>query len=109
MSTAEMRLATRGPFHLQTTVRVLRRRPANPLDVWDGSRYLRLLTLESGRVLTAVTNAGTVDEPDLRVALLARDPDAVVLGGLDEIGGTRFHSSPDCGAIAAARPAILRA
>lgn len=189
MSTAEMRLATRGPFHLQATVRVLQRRPANPLDVWDGSRYLRVLTLESGRVLTAVTNAGTVAKPDLRVALLARDPDAVVQGDLDEIGrrialvlglnvdpaplhraalsepnlrqvasalrgmrppcfsglfetflsvipfqqlsldagisivrriverfghvldyaGTRFHSSPDCGAIAAARPAALRA
>lgn len=68
------RLATRAPFHLQATVRVLQRRPVNRVDVWDGDRYLRVLPAENGHVLAAVTNRGTAARPDLRFSLLAGNP-----------------------------------
>lgn len=73
---AQGSLATRAPFCLQTTVRVLQRRPVNRVDVWDGDRYLRVLPVGNGHVLAAVTNSGTVDRPDLRFALLAAEPRA---------------------------------
>jgi 3-methyladenine DNA glycosylase/8-oxoguanine DNA glycosylase len=61
------RLATRGPFHLEATVRVLQRRPTNLVDVWDHKeRYLRVLATADGLALVEVTNRGTIDEPDIR-------------------------------------------
>jgi len=77
---AQARLITRGPFHLQATVRVLQRRPVNRVDVWDGSRYLRVLPVGNGHVLAAVMNRGTVNRPDLDFALLAGDPRAAWRG-----------------------------
>lgn len=70
---AQRRLTTRGPFHLQATVRVLQRRPVNRVDVWDENRYLRVVPVEGGHVLAAVTNRGTVSSPDIRFSLLAAD------------------------------------
>jgi 3-methyladenine DNA glycosylase/8-oxoguanine DNA glycosylase len=63
------RLATRAPFHLEATVRVLQRRPTNLVDVWAGDRYLRVLTTPGGLVLVEVVNAGTIDAPELRLRL----------------------------------------
>lgn len=64
------RLATRAPFHLEATVRVLQRRPRNLVDVWDEKmRYRRVLTTPEGLALVEITNGGTVDEPDLRLAV----------------------------------------
>jgi len=80
-----MRLATRGPFHLQATVRVLQRRPINPLDVWDGGRYLRVLRMERGCVLVGVHNAGTIVKPDLHFVVLAHESDVDVKENLPEI------------------------
>jgi DNA-3-methyladenine glycosylase II len=74
------RLTTRGPFHLQATVRVLQRRPVNRVDVWEGDRYLRVLPVENGHVLVAVTNRATVARPDLCFSLLAAHPGAVHRG-----------------------------
>ena len=70
-------LGTRRPFHLQATVRVLQRRPANRVEVWDKNRYLRVLPVENGHVLAAVTNRGTVTRPCLQLALLAGYPRAM--------------------------------
>jgi DNA-3-methyladenine glycosylase II len=67
----DQRLATAAPFHLEATVRVLQRRPANLVDVWDDTRYLRVLSTENGLALVAVTNRGTVDAPDVRFEVLA--------------------------------------
>lgn len=78
-------LITRGPFHLQATVRVLQRRPVNRVDVWDGKWYLRVLSLQSRDVLAAVTNRGTAFRPELRVALLPAHPSAVLHSELDEV------------------------
>src|SRR5712672_249238 len=58
-------LATPAPFHLEATVRVLQRRPSNPVDVWEHGRYLRLLALPEGLALVEVENCGTIDEPDV--------------------------------------------
>jgi len=66
-------LATRAPFHLEATVRVLQRRPANAVDVWDRGTYQRLLALPSGLVLTEVRNRGTIARPRLLLAISAGD------------------------------------
>ncbi|MHB8417548.1 MAG: DNA-3-methyladenine glycosylase family protein [Myxococcales bacterium] len=62
-------LPVRSPFHLETTVRLLQRRPANPLDVWDGRRYRRVLRAGDALVLCTVENQGTVDAPRLTLRL----------------------------------------
>lgn len=69
-----LRLATRAPFHLEATVRVLQRRPANLVDVWEHGRYLRVLTTADGLVLVEVADAGTVDDPDVRLRVLRGHP-----------------------------------
>ena len=62
----EGRLATRGPLHLEATVRVLQRRPTNRVDAWERGRYLRVLRREPNLSLIEVENLGTVGAPDLR-------------------------------------------
>jgi DNA-3-methyladenine glycosylase II len=59
-------LPTRAPFHLEATVRVLQRRPANLVDVWDDGRYSRVLAVGDRLVIVEVRNRGTIDAPDLR-------------------------------------------
>ncbi len=66
-------LATRAPFNLEATVRVLQRRPGNAVDVWDRGRYLRVLTLSKGLALTEVHNRGTIASPDLVFAIKSGD------------------------------------
>ncbi|MGE0158785.1 MAG: DUF488 family protein [Gemmatimonadales bacterium] len=63
-------LPTRAPFHLEATVRVLQRRAANPVDVWEDGRYLRVLPTSDGLVLVGVVDHGTIDAPDVRFDLL---------------------------------------
>lgn len=65
-----VRLATRAPFHLEATVRVLQRRPTNPVDCWMHERYRRVLTTSAGLALVEVANEGTVDSPDVRLRVL---------------------------------------
>jgi len=69
-------LATRAPFHLEATVRVLQRRPANAVDLWERGAYERVLTLSRGPVLIEVKSHGTVDDPDLRLSIRAGDASA---------------------------------
>lgn len=69
-------LATRAPFHLEATVRVLQRRPANAVDRWERGAYQRVLTLSHGAVLIEVRNHGTVDSPNLRLSIRAGDASA---------------------------------
>ena len=59
------RLATRAPFHLEATVRVLQRRQTNLVDVWEQGRYLRVLSTADGLALVEVANRGTIDDPDV--------------------------------------------
>jgi len=64
-------LDTRGPFHLEATVRVLQRRPTNLVDVWEDDRYLRVLATPDGPVLVEVVNQGTIARPRLRCRVLS--------------------------------------
>lgn len=69
-------LETRAPFHLEATVRVLQRRPANLVDVWRDDRYLRLARTREGLALVEVVNRGTVEAPDVRWSVREGDPSA---------------------------------
>jgi len=60
------------PFRLDLTVWVLRRRPSNLVDRWDGQTYRRVLVLDSQPVEAAVTQTGLSDSPRLRVTLTGR-------------------------------------
>ncbi|MGH9318388.1 MAG: DUF488 family protein, partial [Vicinamibacteria bacterium] len=71
---ADGRLATRAPFHLEATVRVLQRRPANRVEVWEPDRYLRVLRTADELALVEVQNEGTIDEPDVRFSLRGGNP-----------------------------------
>jgi DNA-3-methyladenine glycosylase II len=64
-------LATKAPFHLEATVRVLQRRPANRVDRWENGRYLRVLNVGRRSILVEVENCGTIDDPDVRLAILS--------------------------------------
>jgi DNA-3-methyladenine glycosylase II len=64
-------LATRAPFHLEATVRVLQRRATNVVDVWDDGRYLRLFELSGGLTLVAVRDHGKITRPRLRLTIEA--------------------------------------
>jgi DNA-3-methyladenine glycosylase II len=72
---AAVRLAAAAPFHLEATVRVLQRRPASH-EVWEPGRYLRVFNTTDGLILTAVTNRGSIDAPDVRLSFLAGAPTA---------------------------------
>ena len=64
-----LRLPVRAPFHLEATVRVLQRRPANLIDTWDGDNYRRVVRWADRVALLEVNNAGTIDVPDLRLTI----------------------------------------
>jgi 3-methyladenine DNA glycosylase/8-oxoguanine DNA glycosylase len=70
---AGTRLATASPFHLEATVRVLQRTPANRADSWEQRRYLRVLTHGGDLALIAVENHGTIDAPELRMTVREGD------------------------------------
>lgn len=64
-----IRLTTRGPFHLEATVRVLQRRPVNRVDLWTGGRYWRVLGTAERPLLAEVVNLRTIEAPDVRCTL----------------------------------------
>ena len=74
--------ATWAPFHLEATVRVLQRRPANRVDLWERDRYLRVLAVGGASVLVEVENHGTIDGPDVRFVVRSGDPAAATLAGV---------------------------
>jgi DNA-3-methyladenine glycosylase II len=71
-----IRLPTVAPLHLEATVRVLQRRPSNPVEIWDEDRFLRGFATAEGLVVTAVENRGSVDSPDIRLTFVAGNPSA---------------------------------
>jgi len=58
-----------SPFRLDLTVWVLRRRPDNVVDRWDGHTYRRVVSLPSGPVEFAVTQVGPPESPQLCVSV----------------------------------------
>ena len=81
---ARFRLATLAPFHLEATVRVLQRRPANLVDVWEHDRYLRVLEAGDDLVLVEVENRGTIDLPDLRWSVRQGTPSRAAKAALGQ-------------------------
>ncbi len=92
------RLITRGPFHLEATVRVLQRRPTNLVDRWEDGRYVRVLRSERGHAVVEVDNGGTIDAPDVRVSMRlgkeAVTPTEDVLRAVREILGLDVDPAP---------------
>jgi len=78
-------LAVKAPFHLEATVRVLQRRPANLVDVWQEGAYRRVVCTQERLVLTQVRNYGTVDDPDVRLSIRADDASPPMLAGTARI------------------------
>jgi DNA-3-methyladenine glycosylase II len=64
-------MQTAAPFHLEATVRVLQRRPTNRVDIWEDNRYRRILSTPDGPSLVEVLNVGSIDEPEIRFAILS--------------------------------------
>jgi len=61
------------PFRLDLTAWVLRRRPENLLDRWDGQTYRRALPLENAIVELAVQQIGPPTRPRLAVTAAAKE------------------------------------
>ncbi|HEX5059602.1 MAG TPA: AlkA N-terminal domain-containing protein [Kofleriaceae bacterium] len=64
-----LRLATRAPFHLEATVRVLQRRPTNLVERWEQNRYIRVITTRAGLSVVEVENRGTIDAPNVHFSI----------------------------------------
>jgi DNA-3-methyladenine glycosylase II len=58
-----------APFRLDLVAWVLRRRPDNLIDRWDGRCYRRVLVLTDGPVEVAVTQPAPAETPRLHVAV----------------------------------------
>jgi DNA-3-methyladenine glycosylase II len=79
------RLATRAPFNLEATVRVLQRRPTNLVDVWEpAARYRRALATDEGVMLVEVESRGTIDEPDLHFTVPCGAPSSAARAALQQ-------------------------
>src|SRR5579872_207052 len=61
------------PFRLDLTAWVLRRRPENLLDRWDGRTYRRALPLENAIVELAIQQTGSPSRPRLAVTAAAKE------------------------------------
>ena len=61
------------PFRLDLTAWVLRRRPENLLDRWDGQTYRRALPLENKIVELAIEQTGSPSRPRLTVTAIAKE------------------------------------
>lgn len=63
-------LSAQAPFRLDLTAWVLRRRPDNAFDRWDGRVYRRVLAVEGQQPFEiAVSQSGAADAPNLDVSI----------------------------------------
>jgi len=60
-------LSPAPPFRLDLTVWLLRRRPHNLVDRWDGETYQRVLVVQEKPVLVTVSQTGSPEAPELQV------------------------------------------
>lgn len=75
MAGLSLQLKPLAPFRLDLTVWVLRRRPHNLMDRWDGTTYRRVLLLQDRPVEVAVSQNGPPEKPQLRVEVSGCEPD----------------------------------
>ncbi len=69
MSTTAFTLHPVAPFRLDLTTWVLRRRPNNAVDCWDGTAYRRAINTADGWVEADVRQTGPCEAPELLVRL----------------------------------------
>ncbi len=69
MSSATFSIEPAAPFRLDLTAWVLRRRPDNIIDRWDGSTYRRVLVIEGQPVGTAISQTGPPERPIIQVTV----------------------------------------
>lgn len=65
------------PFRLDFTVWVLRRRPRNLIDRWDGSTYRRVIVLDGRPIDLAIRQRGSATSP--RLIVIASPPPGTLL------------------------------
>ena len=75
MASLSLQLKPMPPFRLDLTVWVLRRRPHNLMDRWDGETYRRVLLIGDQPVAVAISQSGPPEAPELRVAARGAEPD----------------------------------
>ncbi len=109
------------PFRLDLTVWVLRRRPSNMIDLWDGRIYRRVITIKGQPVLAEVEQRGSFAAPELKVILSSeRMPDNaggsskyilnrllgldVTIAGFYDMAAEDSHLGPLAGKFVGVRP-----
>lgn len=70
------------PFSLNFTVWILRRRPHNSWDLWDGRIYRRVLFLHGQPLEVSVSQEGSINNPKLKVSALARKINSQIIASL---------------------------
>lgn len=81
-------------MHLEATVRLLQRRPRNPVERWDDGAYWRVLPTPRGLSLVSVCNRGSVEQPDLRAQVVSGPADeATVTAAMRRLLG--LDAEPD--------------
>lgn len=75
MASLFLQLKPVPPFRLNLTVWVLRRRPHNLMDRWDGETYRRVLLIGDQPVAVAISQSGPPEAPELRVEARGVEPD----------------------------------
>ena len=73
LNTISFEMRPAPPFRLDLTAWVLRRRPENLLDRWDGQTYRRALPLENAIVELAIQQTGSPSRPRLAVSATAKE------------------------------------
>ncbi len=93
MTQASFALKPLPPFRLDYTVWVLRRRPDNIWDRWDGRTYRRVLLLDEKPLDIAVTQTGPPETPELKIfaagTRIKSDPQSNLTAGLERLLGLK--------------------
>jgi DNA-3-methyladenine glycosylase II len=86
------------PFRLDLTAWVLRRRPANRIDLWDGKIYSRVLALGPKPLLIEAEQKGPPHAPEVLVRLsgpgLSSDSETLALRSLERSLGLGIDLAP---------------
>ena len=87
-----------APFRLDLTAWVLKRRPSNDVDRWDGQTYRRTLWLNDELVEMIVTQVGSSDNPKLEVIIVGAkvtdEMKAPATAALQRLLGTQINLEP---------------
>ena len=79
------------PFRLDLTVWVLRRRPDNNWDRWDGQTYRRVLPMPDGPLEVAVIQTGPPDAPTVQVSAtgdqMPSEPEKIITAAMNRLLG----------------------